>query len=63
MNSKTSAGDPFPTTQWTIVIQAREGADEEARFAALSALCESYHRPVLHFFFADAPRVRMMRKT
>jgi DNA-directed RNA polymerase specialized sigma24 family protein len=37
----------FLTTRWTLLMQAREGAGQEA--AALEALCARYWRPALHF--------------
>jgi RNA polymerase sigma factor (sigma-70 family) len=38
----------FETTNWSLIVQARDGASTEAR-AALAGLCESYWPPVYAF--------------
>ncbi len=43
-----SQPDRFPTTQWTLVVQAGAG-DEEVRIKALNSLFEIYRAPVLAF--------------
>lgn len=42
------AGAAFPTTQWSLVLNARAGADEGAR-AGLEALCRQYWYPIYYF--------------
>lgn len=46
--------DRFPTTQWTLVVQAGAG-DEEVRIKALNSLFEIYRAPVLAFMRNHAP--------
>jgi RNA polymerase sigma factor (sigma-70 family) len=49
-----SQPDRFPTTQWTLVVQAGAG-DEEVRIKALNSLFEIYRAPVLAFMRNHAP--------
>jgi RNA polymerase sigma-70 factor (ECF subfamily) len=42
------SGRPFHTTQWNMVLTARDGAPEEAH-AALEALCRAYWPPLYAF--------------
>lgn len=41
-------GGRFATTQWSLILAAREGDDPEAR-EALSALCEAYWPPIFAY--------------
>jgi RNA polymerase sigma factor (sigma-70 family) len=43
-----NSADSFPTTQWTLVVQAGEATDER-KLEALEALCRLYHKPVWRF--------------
>lgn len=49
-----SQPDRFPTTQWTLVVQAGAG-DEKVRIKALNSLFEIYRAPVLAFMRNHAP--------
>jgi RNA polymerase sigma factor (sigma-70 family) len=40
--------DPFPTTEWTIVLEARE-TPGETQARALNSLCQAYWQPVFRY--------------
>ena len=48
-------GDILPTTQWTLVAQARD-ATGEAKRAALQSLCEIYWKPVYVYVLGQGHR-------
>ncbi len=50
-NQPKQAGFGFQTTQWSLVLQAREGDSSDAQ-AALETLCRAYWRPIFHFIRA-----------
>jgi RNA polymerase sigma-70 factor (ECF subfamily) len=50
-HSRPSAGI-FATTQWSMVVAARDGGSSEA-FTALEGLCRSYWRPVYAYIRRD----------
>ena len=47
-NAATPQGGAFPTTQWSLILNAGAGTEAEAR-AALESLCRQYWYPIYNF--------------
>jgi len=52
--SPPDRGSVFPTTQWTVIVEAVSTDPERAR-QALEKLCVIYHRPILNWFKRRSP--------
>lgn len=48
MDKEIKGGAAFPTTQWSLVLNAGAGAEEKAR-SALESLCRQYWYPIYNF--------------
>jgi DNA-directed RNA polymerase specialized sigma24 family protein len=50
VSDQPTAPSRFPTTQWTLIINAIQKGDEPTAQAALAAFCRGYRRAVYNFF-------------
>ncbi len=55
MNDEPNSGS-FPTTQWTIIVNAIQKGDNAAAEAALNRFCEKYRPAIVNFFLRRSGR-------